>query len=118
MQCTFEFRHESWLKDPVYALLEKHGVALCIAESEKLQVPEVITAGFVYWRLRMPEYSPRDVDTVSEKTQELTAAGKDVFVYFKHEENPQGAIWAEELLKRAGVTRITVPAPPSSPESA
>src|SRR5581483_10645286 len=58
--CAFEFRHDSWLKDPIYHLLEKHGVALCLAESEKLVVPKIITAKFVYSRLRMPEYSEED----------------------------------------------------------
>jgi len=29
----------------------------------------------------------------------LLAGGRDVYVYFKHEEDPKGAIWAEELRK-------------------
>src|ERR1700716_2089988 len=33
-RCAFEFRNPSWLDDPVYKLLEKHGAALCLAESE------------------------------------------------------------------------------------
>ena len=32
MRCAFEFRHESWHDDAVYALLEEHGVCLCLAE--------------------------------------------------------------------------------------
>jgi uncharacterized protein YecE (DUF72 family) len=112
VRCALEFRHDSWLSDPVYRLLEKHGVALCIAESEKLRVPEVFTVGFVYWRLRMPEYSPQDLDAICAKTREMTAQGKDVFVYFKHEENPQSALWAEELLKRVGPSR-SVEIPPA-----
>ncbi|MCW5980097.1 MAG: DUF72 domain-containing protein [Bryobacteraceae bacterium] len=107
VRCAFEFRHDSWFNDAVFRLLERRGAALCIAESEKLRVPEVITANFVYWRLRMPDYSPKDLDTVSEKTAELTAQGKDVFVYFKHEENPQSALWAEQLLKRIAPPRVS-----------
>jgi len=60
IRCAFEFRHTSWLQDSVYGLLEKHKVALCLAESEKLVIPEVITTDFVYSRLRMPEYSAED----------------------------------------------------------
>ena len=41
-------------------MLEKYGIALCLAESEKLTIPEVVTADFVYSRLRMPEYSVED----------------------------------------------------------
>ncbi|MGD0133186.1 MAG: DUF72 domain-containing protein [Bryobacteraceae bacterium] len=99
MRCAFEFRHASWLNDGVYGLLEKHGVALCLAESEKLTIPKVITSGFVYSRLRMPEYSPEDRKEIAEGVQELLASGHDVYVFFKHEETPAGAIYAEELLR-------------------
>src|SRR6185436_9714268 len=43
IRCAFEFRNKTWLVDEVYRLLEKHSVALCLAESEKFKVPEVIT---------------------------------------------------------------------------
>ena len=41
---AFEFRNTTWLKDEVYRVLEKRGAALCLAESEKLVIPEVVTA--------------------------------------------------------------------------
>src|SRR5687768_15574067 len=50
LRYTFEFRHESWLCDEIYSALADRRVALCLAESEKLVVPEVITADFVYAR--------------------------------------------------------------------
>ncbi|HEX6896489.1 MAG TPA: DUF72 domain-containing protein [Bryobacteraceae bacterium] len=100
VRCAFEFRHPSWLQDGVYRLLEKHGIALCLAESEKLVVPEVITAGFVYSRLRMPEYSPEDRREIAARVEQILAQGRDAYVFFKHEESPAGALYAEELLKR------------------
>ncbi len=108
VRCAFEFRHDSWLDDAVYAILEKHGVALCIAESEKLKVPEVVTAGFTYWRLRMPTDSDEDRAAILEKSQQLIAAGQDVHLYFKHEETPEGAQWAEELLNRVRPAKLPV----------
>src|SRR5438067_2606191 len=66
IRCAFEFRHPSWLCPAVYSLLEKHGLALCLAESEKLVVPEVVTANFVYSRLRKEDYS-------TEERQEITS---------------------------------------------
>ncbi|MGD0298474.1 MAG: DUF72 domain-containing protein [Bryobacteraceae bacterium] len=101
MRYAFEFRHVSWLVDPVYKLLEKHGVALCLAESEKLTIPEVITANFVYSRLRMPEYSVEDRKEIAERADDLLKKGQDVYVFFKHEETAAGALYAEELLKNA-----------------
>jgi uncharacterized protein YecE (DUF72 family) len=100
VRCAFEFRHTSWLQDSIYRLLEKHGVALCLAESEKLTIPEVVTANFVYSRLRLPEYSVEQRQEIAARVDQLLAQGHDVFVFFKHEETPAGAIYAEELLKR------------------
>jgi uncharacterized protein YecE (DUF72 family) len=99
IRCAFEFRHASWLIDPVYELLSKHGVALCLAESERLVIPEVVTANFVYSRLRMPEYSPEARKEIAARVEQLLSRGQDVYVFFKHEETPAGALYAEELLK-------------------
>ena len=99
LRSTFEFRHESWFNDEVFGLLRSHGAALCIAESEKLAVPEVHTAGFSYYRLRKPEYAPAERRALAEKFRKLRDQGSDVFVYFKHEETPEGALYAEEMLR-------------------
>ncbi len=99
VRCAFEFRHASWLTDSVYSLLQKHSVALCLAESEKLAVPKVVTSSFVYSRLRMPEYSAEDRKEIAGRVQELLNAGHDVYVFFKHEDTPAGALYAEELLR-------------------
>jgi uncharacterized protein YecE (DUF72 family) len=97
---AFEFRHQSWLADPVYAELRARNLSLCVAESEKLEVPEVITADFVYYRLRKPEYTPQDIDAFAGRAQELLATGRDLYLMFKHEDTPEGALNAERLLGR------------------
>jgi uncharacterized protein YecE (DUF72 family) len=102
MRYAFEFRHASWLADPVYEALRKRNISLCVAESERLEVPEVITADFVYYRLRKPEYTEADVDAFATRSQELLATGRDLYLMFKHEETPDGAINAETLLKKTG----------------
>lgn len=102
MRYAFEFRHASWLVDEVYDELRRSNVSLCVAESEKLEVPEVITAGFVYYRLRKPEYTEEDVDALAARARELLATGRDLYLMFKHEESPAGALNAEMLLKKAG----------------
>lgn len=99
LRYSFEFRHESWLTDEVYRVLSDHNAALCWAESEKLVIPEVSTASFAYFRLRKPEYSPEERRTLALTVQKLANEGKDAFVFFKHEDTPEGALYAEELLK-------------------
>lgn len=100
LRCAFEFRNRSWWIDPVYQLLEQHGAALCLAESDEFTVPDVITGGFVYCRLRKSEYSPEERAAIRTRIDGLLADGKDVYAFFKHEESPAGAVYAEELLRR------------------
>ena len=101
IRCAFEFRNKSWLVDEVYRLFEKHGIGLCLAESDKFEVPEVVTAPFVYVRLRKEDYSPAERAEVAERVRGMLAGGCDVYVFFKHEDTPAGAVYAEELLKAA-----------------
>jgi uncharacterized protein YecE (DUF72 family) len=98
MRFAFEFRHASWLADEVYERLAARNIALCLAESDKLEVPKVFTADFVYFRLRKGDYSDEGRAEISEQVRGLLA-DRDVYVYFKHEEDPRGAIWAEDLVK-------------------
>lgn len=100
LRYAFEFRHASWLTDEVYRLLEQRNISLCVAESEKFEVPEVITADFVYYRLRKPEYTAEDIDAIAGRARGLLAQEKDLFLMFKHEETPEGALHAEEVLRK------------------
>jgi uncharacterized protein YecE (DUF72 family) len=102
LRYAFEFRHASWLVEEVYDALRQRNVSLCVAESEKLVVPEVITADFVYYRLRKPEYTADDVAGIVARSREMLATGRDLYLMFKHEESPEGALHAETVLKRVG----------------
>jgi uncharacterized protein YecE (DUF72 family) len=101
IRCAFEFRNTSWLTDQVYKILEGRGIALCLAESEKFEVPEVVTAGFVYVRLRKDDYSSAEREEIADRVRRLLETGRDVYVFFKHEDTPAGALYAEELLRSA-----------------
>ena len=96
---AFEFRHASWFADETYAALKEHDAALCVAETEEMTTPEVATAGFVYYRFRKPNYAPDERKAMVDRIQQHLDAGRDVFAYFKHEETPEGAIYARELLE-------------------
>ena len=97
---AFEFRHESWFCAEVFDALRESNAALCRAESEKLETPSVQTADFTYFRLRKQSYSPKDRAELSKQAAALAQKG-DVFTYFKHEDTPEGALYAEELLAAA-----------------
>jgi uncharacterized protein YecE (DUF72 family) len=107
-RAAFEFRHESWFAPEVFEALRAANAALCQAESEKLETPRVQTADFTYFRLRKQSYSPEQRTELATQAAALLEAG-DVFIYFKHEDTPEGALYAEELLasgKQAESTRL------------
>jgi uncharacterized protein YecE (DUF72 family) len=99
---AFEFRHESWFTDETYAVLREHNAALCIAESDDLLTPEVQTAAdYSCYRLRRAGgYSAVELDAFAKRFSSL-AEKRDVYVYFKHEDEPTGALNATAFLARA-----------------
>jgi len=96
LRLAFEFRHESWFADATFRILGQHAAALCVAESDELQTPDVQTAPFSCYRLRRSDYSPDQIRTIAQQFQERTPRG-DVYAYFKHEEEPTGALRAVAL---------------------
>jgi uncharacterized protein YecE (DUF72 family) len=100
---AFEFRHESWLDDEVYARLRARNLALCVADSERLSTPVVITADYGYFRLRDEGYTPADIARWGDVMREKTSGCRDVFVYFKHEEEGKGPEFAKLLMRHLGV---------------
>lgn len=95
---AFEFRHESWLADDVYAALRAHGAALCVAEAEGLVVPMVETARFGYLRLRMVDYDAAALDSWAERV--VACGWEEAFVFFKHEDAGTGPRLAKDFAER------------------
>jgi len=99
---AFEFRHESWFSEEIYDVLREHDAALCIAESDDLRTPEVHTAGgHTCFRLRRNRgYTPEELDEFASRFLAL-AQQRDVYAYFKHEDEPTGALNATAFLASA-----------------
>jgi uncharacterized protein YecE (DUF72 family) len=97
VRMAFEFRHASWFVDRTYSTLEQHGAALCVAGSDDLQTPDVATAPFACYRLRQSEYSEAELEAVRATLLGRAQQG-EVFAYFKHEEDPGGALRAAAVL--------------------
>ena len=104
---AFEFRHASWFTDEIFALLKSSNRALCVAETEERVTPDVVTADFCYYRYRKPSYTPAERQAMVNRIQEHRGAGRDVFTYFKHEETPEGALYAADIFKTVGTPSPT-----------
>jgi uncharacterized protein YecE (DUF72 family) len=98
---AFEFRHESWFTEETYALLRRCNAGLCIAETDDLTTPEIYTAAtHTCFRLRRAGgYEPREIAAFAKRFQ-LLAQDRDVYIYFRHEDEPTGALNAAALLRK------------------
>ena len=99
---AFEFRHESWFADDVYAALKGAGAALCLSEREDNAPPPLVeTAGWGYVRLRLESYSDGDLSNWARRLEATTWSA--IHAYFMHE--PTAPAYARALMQfeaRAG----------------
>ena len=101
LQLAFEFRHPSWFTDSVYDILRSRNAALCVAESDDLVTPDIATADFRCYRLRCNgAYSRKQLSVFAQRFTTL-AATQPVYAYFKHEDEPTGALNALAMLRCA-----------------
>jgi uncharacterized protein YecE (DUF72 family) len=103
IRTAFEFRHESWLSDEVYAALAARGAALCVADFGDKTTPVQATARHGYFRLRDEGYTSSDLSRWAAAIVNKQKVWDEVFVYFKHEEEGKGPEFARtfvEILKR------------------
>jgi uncharacterized protein YecE (DUF72 family) len=100
---AFEFRHPSWFDDEVMDRLGRRGLALCVSDSEKLSAPVRVTTDYAYFRLRDEGYTPDDIRRWGDTIARETAVCRDVFVYFKHEEQGKGPEFARLLIEHLGI---------------
>jgi uncharacterized protein YecE (DUF72 family) len=108
---AFEFRHDSWLDEEIYARLRARNLALCIADSEKRSTPVMATADYAYLRLRDEGYTEADIAAWADRIGELSASCRTIFVYFKHEEEGKGAYFGAMLQERLAAQGRGAPAP-------
>jgi uncharacterized protein YecE (DUF72 family) len=99
LRMAFEFRHPSWFDGATYRILEKNKAALCLAESDDLVTPDIVTAPFSCYRLRKSKYPRARLAALVEQFAKQSGRG-EVFAYFKHEDEPHGALRAATVLRK------------------
>jgi len=95
---AFEVRHDSWYNEETYAVLRKHNTALCLADTDAQDPPEVLTADFAYVRLRRENYTPKQLRDWRKKFDGWLTQGIDAYVYCKHEEEGKGPAFVRMIL--------------------
>ena len=101
VRCALEVRDDSWYAPETYEILRLRGVALVHAEGERAPSPiETLgaTAPFTYLRLRKEEgYTDAEVVAWAERLRPELAAGRDVYAYFRHDDDGSNGLAAERL---------------------
>jgi uncharacterized protein YecE (DUF72 family) len=98
-RAAFEFRNDSWFTDDVYAALKSAGASLCFSEREDNAPPPLVeTAPWGYVRLRLEEYTERDLEQWARRI--ASTRWGEAFVYFMHE--PTAPAYAQSLMRFAG----------------
>jgi uncharacterized protein YecE (DUF72 family) len=101
VRCVLEVRDRSWYVPETYDLLRMVNVSLVHAEGEKNPSPvETLgtTADFAYVRLRAREgYRRKAVTAWAARLRELLEGGKDVYAYFRHDDDGANALSALRL---------------------
>lgn len=106
---AIEFREPSWYDDRVFALLEQHGVALCLHDMEGSATGRIAVGPFVYVRFHFGDrkyggaYDDERLDAWSRWLSGAAAAGRDVYAYFNNDTGghaPRDAIRLRSRIQR------------------
>ena len=81
-------------------------LGLCVAESDDLESPDIVTASFASYRFRKSGYSRTQLDMIENTLRQRSAEG-EIFAYFKHEVQPTGAVCAVDTLRRLRINEIS-----------
>ena len=95
---AFDFRHPTWFDDEVLELLRRHNRVSCVSDTDERPADHIDkTADWGYLRLRRVNYSAAEL---AEWMQRIRAQKwKNVFVFFKHEDEGPGPKLAAQFIK-------------------
>jgi uncharacterized protein YecE (DUF72 family) len=111
MRWAVELREESWLHDDVFALLARHGAALCLHDLLPRH-PLTLTTDWTYIRFHGPDalnakyqgrYGARRLASRADRLAGWLEDGTDVYAYFNNDYD--GHAFADARTLRAQLAR-------------
>lgn len=86
---AFELRHQSWLVPEVYALLDRHGAALCLPVGWDLPLDIRLTTSWTYVRFHGGQhavgFADAELEPWAERFRQWRDQGTDVYAYFNND---------------------------------
>jgi uncharacterized protein YecE (DUF72 family) len=104
---AIEFRHPSWLVEPIYALLRRYGIALCLVDRDGQRYPSepLVTTTWSYLRfhsgLDRGDYTEVQLREWASVIGGFRSRGVDLYVYFNNDWNCYAVKNARELAELA-----------------
>lgn len=100
---AIEFRHDTWLDDDVFALLQRHGVAVVHVSGDMLATDFTPTADFVYARFHGTtryhgSYAAPQLEPWAAFLRQQLDAGRDAYAYFNNDAEGHAPVDAARLL--------------------
>jgi uncharacterized protein YecE (DUF72 family) len=105
-----EFRDPSWYTADTFAVLDTHGIALCLHDKSGSAIAEPIVGPFVYVRFHGPtgvyagSYSGGHLDSWAERLAAQARSGRDVFAYFNND--PDAAAVGNAIMLRSAIRQL------------
>ena len=102
---VFEFRHASWLRDDVFALLDDYGASLCVHDMDGINVPRIATGRVAYARFHGTRpgyaggYPAATLRAWGRWLHEQCDAGRPAFAYFNNDAEARAVLDAQALLR-------------------
>lgn len=101
-----ELRDPDWFRDDVYAVLRRHGAALCLHDMIPGH-PRVLTADWTYLRFHGHEYggsySPQYLTGQAREIHGMLDQGLDVYAFFNNDEDAHAVFNALDLKRLVDV---------------
>jgi len=100
---VFEFRHQSWVNDEIFAALDEHRASLCVHDMIGNEIPRVAMGPVAYVRfhgtlaLYAGSYSERTLRSWAEWLTEQAHGGRAAFAYFNNDAGAQAVFDAQKL---------------------
>jgi uncharacterized protein YecE (DUF72 family) len=91
MKHVIEFRHQSWLVEPVFDLLRRHNAGFCVFDMPKITSPLLATADFAYIRFHGKDslysscYPDEELADWAQKIAVTAKNLKSVYIYFNND---------------------------------
>ncbi len=102
---AFEFRHESWIDESIFALLKRYGAGFCVFDMPRFTSPLVATSDFAYIRFHGSRrlywscYSEEELSHWAQGIAELGKNLKAVYIYFNNDAEAYAITNSQRLRK-------------------